>query len=734
MDTRPAPLTAEDAKLVAENVASGSKARRPRTRLATLPADRLSVLRLAWRHLECERESSVGVAIALLLALLPAVLLFVDSAGARTDLRALVAGSGGVVVQRAGVTDGAAFDAFQRQARDQVAPPLGQYVEDGGASATTGPFRIDSINSQPPSGPVGSSPVEVVYVSNLASRVDVGQGVLSKLGVTGGAEGSASMPQAVADRAGIRLFDEVCLRPASSDPNGAPLRCVRVVGLWRPVGGASPARPAANLRPGGGGGPSGPVGGMQLFTERDEFFGMVGLNPPRTADAARVYEPRPAAIAAQDATAIAERVRAVRASVLGSRTGEVRTTLDTDLERYTAARAAVGFPVRLLAAALIPLLVLLAGVLARWYMAPRLHDLALLRARGWSRGRVQRLVLAQFGILGSAALGVVLVALLILAWRADGAIGPGAPPPSRGELVGVAVAVGIPLLAAAWFVWLARWASRQSVLRLDHPEAETSRSLSWRGAELNALLVLPAALLLLLPRLAGSQRLPSGALDDLVALGTAVAGLVTIVVALLPALSLAGEAYSRRRTDVAGTLAQWQLRRWWQRHAPAGFLVVLAFAIASFTAVTFTNQVLHGPGPLGSGVAVSLAIGFLTAVGAGLLAYGLVFLFASRSRADDYTALMVDGLSETAARKSLAIEQHTVLAEGLVLGLALGLVLVWASSTVPGAVGAALAPEAVVGGLVATAVIGLASGAWVADRVRRSAVDFALVEQGRRTT
>lgn len=721
MDTRPAQLTAEDTKLVGENLAGASRARRARGRMAAAPPGRLSVLRLAWRQLESERESSAGVAIALLLALLPAVLLFVDSAGARTDLRALVSGSGGVVVQRTGVADEATFDAFQQQAQARVAPQLGQYVQDGGATATTGPFRIDSINSRPPNQPADTAAVEVVYVSNLASRVDVGQGVLSKLGVTGGADGSASMPQSVADRAGVRLFDEVCVRPQSSDPNTLP-RCVRIVGLWRPAGGADPGRPAANP-------------GIQLFTERDEFFGMVGLQPSRSADAARLYEPRPAAIAAQDATSIAERVRGARASVISSRTGEVQTTLDTDLERYTAARTAVGFPSRMLTAVLIPLLVLLAGVLARWYLAPRLHDLALLRARGWPRSRVQLMVLAQFGILGVAALGVALLALVFLLWRADGAIGPGAPPPSRGELVGVAVAVGIPLLAAAWFVWLAHWASGQSVLRLDHPEAKPSRALSWRGTELNALLVLPAALLLLLPRLAGGDRLfASSALDDLAALATAVAGLVMIVVALLPALSLAGEAYSRQRTDVPGTLAQWQLRRWWQRHAAAGFLVVLAFAIASFTAVTFANQVEHGSGPLGSGVAASLAVGFVTAVGAALLAYGLVFLFAGRSRVDDYTALMVDGLPEAAARKSLEIEQHTVLVEGVGLGLALGLVLVWASSTVTGAEGTAMGPGPLVGGLVATAAIGLASGAAVARQVRRSVIDFALVEQGRRTT
>src|SRR5438445_7723280 len=42
----------------------------------------------------------------------------------------------------------------------------------------------------------------------------------------------------------------------------------------------------------------------------------------------------------------------------------------------------VSLTVELMAAALVPLLVLLVGVSGRWYIEIRLHDLALLRARG----------------------------------------------------------------------------------------------------------------------------------------------------------------------------------------------------------------------------------------------------------------------------------------------------------------------------------------------------------------
>src|SRR5262249_26036697 len=155
--------------------------------------------------------------------------------------------------------------------------------------------------------------------------------------------------------------------------------------------------------------------------------------------------------------------------------------------------------------------------------------------------------------------------------------------------------------------------------------------------------------------------------------------LAMLVVAALPAMSLLAAARERRQVEVDRTLAQWQLRDWWQRHILAGFVIVFAFAMASFAAVSLAHQVLDRPAaggsPLGVGDTVSLAVGFVGVLVIALLAYGLVFLFACRSRIDDYTALIVDGLSAARLRRSLALEQHTVLLHGLLVGLGLGLLL-----------------------------------------------------------
>ena len=485
---------------------------------------RLSLLRLAWRQLTAERESSAAVALTLLLALLPAGLLLVETSGARADLAAILAASGGVGVQRGGVANAATFDAFQAQTRALVAPRLGQYVDAGSERAAAGPYRLASIGSGPPLPPIDTADVQVRYVNDLAARVVVGQGVLPKSGAAA-AEGMATMPQALADRAGIRLFDQVCLRAVSSAPPAAaadqPLWCARVVGIWRPAGGADPAWTARNAP-------------LQFFTAREPYFALVALAPaPERTEASRQYRPRTEAIAPQDAATVTAAVRELRGAVDPAHAGRVQTTLDAELTRYSVTGDLLSLPVEMLTAALVPLLVLLAWVVARWYVEPRTHDLALLRARGWAAGRVRLLVLAQFAALAAVALAAALVGVVALAWRPG--LGPLSSTP--GELLAAVVAAVVLVVTAVRLAAVARWASSLSVLSLENPAAEPPLAPAWRGARINSLLVVPATLLLLLSRVAGGERgrLP-GVLGDVVAIVVSVAGLAILVLAALPAL------------------------------------------------------------------------------------------------------------------------------------------------------------------------------------------------------
>jgi hypothetical protein len=295
-------------------------------------------------------------------------------------------------------------------------------------------------------------------------------------------------------------------------------------------------------------------------------------------------------------------------------------------------------------------------------------------------------------------------------------------------------------VAAARFLDLAAWASRQSVLRL---EAGGGTQVAPPAQGIPAgLLVVPAVLLLLVPRLAGAEgwRLP-GVLDDLGALVISVAGLVLLVLAALPVVSAVTGPIGRRGSGLEGTIANVQLRRWWQQHAGPGFLLVLAFAVGAYASVALVDQVLNGPGgALGAGIAVSLTIGLASALATALLAYGLVFLAACRSRVDYYAALLVDGLPATTVRRSVEIEQRAVLLLGMTTGLVIGLVLVLATGSSiglggqAGALAVAPQPAAVIAGLVVAAALGLSGGTVIGGAVRSGVVGFRLVEQGWRAT
>src|SRR5438128_10788564 len=290
-------------------------------------------------------------------------------------------------------------------------------------------------------------------------------------------------------------------------------------------------------------------------------------------------------------------------------------------------------------------------------------------------------------MLAVTAVGVDFVGLLGLAWRADhGSIGLGLSLPGRTELPSIVVAAWLPLLTAAgWLVGLAWWVSRQDVTRLVQPEANPARLLTWRGADLDGLLVLPAVGLLLLRRWIRTPGWGTpAALDDLSGLLLSVGALVLLLMATPCLISLAAEALLCRRADVEGTLAKWQLHRWWQRHTGSGFLIILAFAAAALTAIALAHQGLDHSVPdlssRGRAAAISLAVGFAASITVGLMAYGLVFLAACRSRVDDHTALLVDGLSVDALQRSLGLEQAIVLAISLLAGIGLGWVLLWANA------------------------------------------------------
>lgn len=388
---------------------------------------------------------------------------------------------------------------------------------------------------------------------------------------------------------------------------------------------------------------------------------------------------------------------------------------------------------KVVAGALVLLSVMLAGLSGRWYIETRLRTLALLRARGWSQPQVQHLVLVQFAMLGTLATGVALIGLSILIWRPEVAstTHAAAYPHWNVRLMVAAAMVVPPTLAATALLRLARWTSRQNVSRLNQPVLSPFRLLRWRSTDLHGLLILPAALLLLLLRSTGTEH------DDTVAVVVSLAALIMLAIASLELMSSVTEALSRRLIDLEGTLARWQLRRWWHRHAAAGFLMVFTIAIALFAAVSLAHDALDG-WALGSShpslnVSFSLASGLAGCIVVVFLIYGLLFRFACRSRADDYEALVLDGLPVDAIRRCLAVEQRMVLTISLLVGLGLGLALLWANASAIGPEDgglpiAGILSVATVIGVLSTTVIVLLVGEAVVRMMGRSVIGLHFLQ------
>ena len=683
----------------------------------------LSLPGIALRLLAAERwyTAMLGAAAAILVAVALAPPLL-EGAAAHAGVREILAGSGGVTVRKTKIADATQFDAFQRQAGAKVDPVFAGRLLGPAQLASLGPLPAASVNGVPPAAPATQRNLLVAYSSDLARHVEVVQGELPDA-IQDRTVAAASMSEAQADRVGLHLSDQVCFAAAS--PSDEPW-CPRLVGLWRALDSTDPYWALSGPRP-------------NLFTNQSGFFTLLALQSSPDAMGQRWYWPDPAMTPAQ-ASSLGDQVRHLRASIATSPGLALQTSLDGRMSRYAAANGVVTFSVELLTASLVALSLLLVLVLARRLVELQTRELTLLMVRGWAPAQSQRLLVVELGLVAGAALpaGIVLawLALILLnpahaIWPLDGL--------DLSDLAGTGAALAASLLGVQLVsAFVTSWATRPSWFRrVPAGQSFETTAPGIRGAVV-AVLVLAAAILLLLPRLAGAQPSPSspgafvsdfGYLLYAAALGMLAAGALYLV---SPASALLARGYR----GVEGTVARWQLRSWWRHHPALGFIVVFAIAIATFAAVNIAHLLMDGgaapaligPGAFRLGVVGALGAGFLAALLIAVLAFVAELSFACASRLPDYGALMADGLPARSVRRSLALEHNHVLVLGVPVGAILGLALVWGVAPVAGFDGGLAVPAArlstagaATGVLVAAVSIsigGLVAGGLVRRRVR----------------
>jgi hypothetical protein len=596
----------------------------------------LSGRRLAWLQVTHRRGPALALWLCLAAAVaLPALLLVVGAMAAESGLAQTLDQAGGFSVREdvAGVD---AFDSLDRLVDVRATTRAGDALVPLGAFVMIGPLRVLTLRTEPATGDLAGRQLTALYAQHLAAHVSVVAGELPPEGLAGG-ETAVSMRQADADRLGVHLSDRVC-GDYGGGAGGQPAWCARIVGLWRPLAAGDPFW-------------TGEPPGVELAMGRYDLFQLAGQGALRPSATIRYWAVRDATTPGGTAP-LAAQVGAL-ATELRMPQRRVDTRLDRSLLAFDAHERRVSGAIDALAALVAVLGLGAVGLAAARLLDGQRRELALLRARGWTRGRAWLVAFGGLGAVGATAAAAAVGGCLLAATAITASgMGLSALTLRPADVPGMLVA--LVAVAAALIVLLAALAAR-AVWRDPRPSPEPA------GRPPGARLAAGTA------AVAGSAAL---ALPHLPDAGRA-AGVALLAAAVALGLPV---AWGARRASVPGTLAHLQLARRPVQHAGAAFVLTLAAAGALFAALGLAAG-LASEAALWLGLDVGL-----TAGGAGGLLLALVvstlhFRSAARRRQREYGGLLAHGLVPAQVGRSLAVERAVTAAVSLLAGCVLGAAL-----------------------------------------------------------
>jgi len=656
--------------------------------------------RLAWR----QATHRGGWALALWLSLaaaiaLPALLLLLNAMAVESGLAETLSADGGFSVRQT-VPDVDAFNALDRQVSARVAARTGDALVALGPTATTGPLHLVTVRSEQAPAALTQRTLTATYAAHLADHVAVVAGELPVEGL-GGGETAVAMPRAGADQLGLGLSDRLCA-DFTAGPGAQARWCARIVGLWRPLAADDPFW-------------NGEVPRLELTMGRFDLFELAKLHPPQAPVGSIRYWATPWAVGLGGASGLAGRVGELAADMRAPNR-QVDSRLDRSLIAFTARQRTASAAIHALAALIAVLGLTAVALVVNRFLAMQSRELALLRARGWPRGRVWRVAFVGVGAVGmtavAAAVAICAIAAAVLSATGSGvsvlSLQPSDLPGLLAAVAAIAVAlVGLLALLAARAVW--------------HEPRPSLRGPEGRGTTGGA----APAIALGAVGLAGMAlpHLP-GAAAALAAAGSEARDALLVAPALGAILIAAGAVmlrppavWIRGRGTVHGELAGFQLERRPGQHAGAAFLLMVASAGAVFAALAVTSGAAGAGQPgLRVGLDVAMAAGAIGGLVVALAGFGLHFRGAARRRVGEYGGLFAHGLPPAIVSRSLAAEQAATAGSALVGGCVLGAALALAVLPMPPAAAVLAGLAAVVGlGLCAAAIASISRR--VPDRI-----------------
>jgi|GEM_PF-2638091 hypothetical protein len=547
-----------------------------RSRLSIAGRAPIPLWTLAVRALSRHKALAAAQCIAMALALaVPLSLRLVADGAAQAGYRSLLGARGGssiVIVEAAGVANPAGFAEFQQRTARLVDGQVGADLQLVTTYARAGSFRTNTKNGK---AFAGDADLTAAYYPDLLTHVALasgvwpdGKGVQSPIPVALSASGAA--------QAGLTIGDIVCLGTLTTPPDRS--WCVRLVGTWQPV------KPSDAYWQGG------PTNTDVTLSASDYYQFLATAN--RAAGdvrfrAGRVYQPDLARLSVAGAQGLVNGLTQLRGQIEIQQGGTFLTSLDHTIQVFLDRTRVNRFPIELVAASLLLVVVYALALLSQNYLDAKLQQSLLWRTRGWRRERLASFLLLQMGILLVPAMLLAVALALSADWLlvTREAATPEALIVSSAGLVAPGLAVGIALLLIVEAALVIRF-SRRSVLEMRSAMARPSSVAWWRWRNLDLALALLAIPLLSEAQLRSQvavRNASSG--QDLIGLALPVAAMAVLGLAAMRLLPLFARATRLVPKNLAARLSGLRMTRQPTEHAGLALLLALAVAIGAFAGV-----------------------------------------------------------------------------------------------------------------------------------------------------
>ena len=534
---------------------------------------RLWLLGLAVRQLRSRPTLAVAQWLTLAAAgTLVASLVLIQQQATDQGVRAALGASGqpaGLTIERDGITGEPAYDSYQSATATTVRAELGREVLPGAQLARSSALVLASIDGVSQLGDSASVVSSVSSYAGLQDHVHLVSGRWPD-GTTAGGDWPLTASARATDTVGtpldFRVGSEYCFqyRPTGR-PRTPEAWCGRIAATWLPNDAADPYW-------------GGSVPATDVLTDRHSFFQLAAAIPDAVVSAVQRYVGDPGEISAGNAAQVIGAVNRLRGEFSVSSNDSFISGLDTAISGYLDRQDAASAPTLVLSAGVLAVALAAMAFAALLFIGGHAREMALWRARGWSRGRLLALAACQLGLLAAlatppAAVAAAAVTAMIGGGR-SGAAGFGWAPISHALAPAAFAAAGF----LAVLTVLAAVTSAPELSRRRSDRGPAGRGWRRRGVDL-AMVGGGAAILGFVHLGAGEPGADPQPGGVVLALPLVAAGLVA-----LGSVSIVGAA-ARMLTvtrSLGGRLARWQVERDPGQYARLCLLVTLAVSVGVF--------------------------------------------------------------------------------------------------------------------------------------------------------